>query len=97
MLAAVYALLHAAIYWVLVRFTDSAVPFWDALTTALCIVAYWMLSRKWVEQWLVWLAVDVVTVGLYCYKGIPITAGLYLLYSALAIAGYLRWQRMAAR
>lgn len=97
MLAAAYVLLHAAIYWVLVRFTDSAVPFWDALTTALCIVAYWMLSRKWVEQWLVWLAVDVVTVGLYCYKGIPITAGLYLLYSALAIAGYLRWRRMAAR
>ena len=95
-LAVVYATLHGAIYWVLVRFTDSAVPFWDSLTTALCIVAYWMLSRKWVEQWLVWLAVDVITVGLYLYKGIPITAGLYILYSALAVAGYMRWRRMAA-
>ncbi len=96
-LAAAYAALHAAIYWLLVRFTDSAVPFWDSLTTALCIVAYWMLARKWVEQWLVWLAVDAVTVGLYLCKGIPVTAGLYALYSVLAVAGYLRWRRMAAR
>ena len=54
----------------------------------------WMLSRKYVEQWLVWLVVDLVTVGLYFYKGIPITAGLYTIYCALAVAGYLRWKRM---
>ena len=89
----VYALLHGAIYLFLVNFTDSTVPFWDSLTTALCIVAYWMLSRKYVEQWLVWLVVDVITVGLYLYKDIPLTAGLYALYSALAVAGYLRWRR----
>ena len=70
----------------------STVPFWDAMTTAGSIVAMWMLSRKYVEQWLVWLAVDLVTVGLYLYKGIPLTAGLYALYSALAVAGYLRWK-----
>ena len=83
-MAAAYAAIHALLYLLLVRFTDSTVPFWDSLTTALCIMAYWMLSRKYVEQWLVWLAVDVVTVGLYLYKDIPLTAGLYLLYSALA-------------
>jgi nicotinamide mononucleotide transporter len=88
-----YAVAHVAIYWVLVRFTDSTVPFWDSLSTALCIVAYWMLSRKYVEQWLVWLVVDVITVGLYIYKDIPITASLYVLYSALAIAGYMRWRK----
>lgn len=96
-LLAAYAALHAAIYGLLTGFTDSTVPFWDSLTTALCAVAYWMLSRKWVEQWLVWLAVDAVTVGLYLYKGIPLTAGLYALYTVLAAAGYLRWRRMAAR
>ena len=90
-LAAAYALLHGAIYWLLVRFTDSTVPFWDALTTALCIVAYWMLSHKYVEQWLVWLAVDAITVGLYAVKGIPLTAALYGLYCLLAVAGYRRW------
>ena len=90
----VYALLHGAIYLFLINFTDSTVPFWDSFTTALCIVAYWMLSRKYVEQWLVWLVVDVVTVGLYLYKDIPLTACLYALYSTLAVAGYVRWRRM---
>ena len=90
----IYALLHASIYYFLVRFTNSTVPVLDSFTTALCILAYWMLSKKYVEQWLVWLVVDVTTVGLYVYKGIPITAGLYLLYSVLAIVGYLRWKKM---
>ena len=89
-----YVTLHAAIYFILIKFTDSTVPFWDAMTTALCIVAYWMLSRKFVEQWLVWLAVDAITVGLYIYKDIPLTAGLYALYCVLAIAGYRRWLKM---
>ncbi len=92
--AGMYAILHGAIYLFLCNFTDSTVPFWDSLTTALCIVAYWMLSRKYVEQWLVWLAVDVITVGLYIYKDIPITAGLYALYSTMAVAGYVRWLKM---
>lgn len=96
-LLGIYLLLHAAIYLLLVRFTNSTVPFWDSLTTALSIVAMWMLSRKYVEQWLVWLAVDVITVGLYLYKDIPLTAGLYLLYSTLAIAGYRRWKRQIQR
>lgn len=94
-LVAAYAAAHGAIYFVLVRFTNSTIPFWDALTTALSVVAMWMLSRKLVEQWLVWGVVDAVTVGLYLYKQIPFTAGLYLLYTGLAVAGYLRWRRAA--
>lgn len=93
-LAAVYLAAHAALYFLLLRFTNSTVPFWDAMTTAASIVAMWMLARKYAEQWLVWLAVDLVTVGLYLYKGIPLTAGLYALYSVLAVAGYLRWRKL---
>lgn len=89
-----YLALHAAIYTLLVCYTDSTVPFLDSATTALCIVAYWMLSRKYVEQWLVWLLVDAITVGLYIYKGIPLTAALYMLYTVLAVVGYRRWLRM---
>lgn len=85
--------IQAGIYLLLVRFTDSMVPFWDSFTTALSVIALWMLSRKYAEQWLVWLVVDLTTVGLYIYKDIPFTAGLYLLYSALAVAGYLRWRK----
>lgn len=92
-----YICAHIGIYLLLVRFTDSTVPFWDSFTTALSIIAMWMLSRKLVEQWLVWLLVDLTTVGLYLYKDIPLTAGLYLLYSALAIVGYLRWRKEAVR
>ncbi len=96
LLVGAYALVHVGIYLLLVRFTNSTVPFWDSFTTALSVVAMWMLSRKYAEQWLVWLVVDLTTVGLYIYKDIPFTAGLYLLYSALAVAGYLRWRKQIA-
>jgi len=88
-----YGCLHTGLYLFLRLFTDSNVPFWDGMTTALSIIAMWMLSRKYLEQWLVWLVVDAITVGLYFYKGIPLTAGLYLLYTGLAVVGYLKWRR----
>ena len=96
-LIGVYAVAHLALYLLLVHFTDSTVPFWDALTTALSMVAMWLLSRKVVEQWILWGVVDLITVGLYLYKGIPFTAGLYALYTVLAVAGYLRWKKEAAK
>ncbi len=96
-LVVVYGVLHIIIYYILVRFTDSTVPFWDSMTTAMSMVAMWMLARKYVEQWLVWCVVDAITVGLYLYKGIPLTASLYALYTALAIAGYLRWRKAVAK
>ena len=92
-LVLVYLVLHVALYFMLSEFTDSRVPFFDSMSTALSIVAMWMLSRKLVEQWLVWLVVDMISVGLYLYKGIPITAMLYTLYCALAVAGYMRWRK----
>ena len=92
-LAATYAVMHAVLYFLLSEFTDSTVPFFDSMSTAMCMVAMWMLSRKLVEQWLVWLVVDMISVGLYFYKGIPGTASLYTLYCILAIAGYMRWRR----
>lgn len=92
-LVAVYVVLHISLYFLLTEFTDSRVPLFDSMSTALSIVAMWMLSRKLVEQWLVWLVVDMISVGLYLYKGIPITAMLYLLYCALAVAGYMRWRK----
>jgi nicotinamide mononucleotide transporter len=92
-LVAVYVVLHISLYFLFTEFTDSRVPLFDSMSTALSIVAMWMLSRKLVEQWLVWLVVDMISVGLYLYKGIPITAMLYMLYCALAVAGYMRWRK----
>ena len=92
-LVATYVVLHVAIYFVLTEFTDSRVPFFDSMSTALSVVAMWMLSRKLVEQWLVWLVVDLISVGLYLYKEIPLTALLYAVYCILAVVGYMRWRR----
>lgn len=93
-LTAVCVAVFAAISWILVNWTDSTVPYWDASTTAMSVVALWMLSRKYVEQWLVWLVVDAISCGLYVYKEIPFTAGLYGLYTVLAVVGYMRWRRI---
>lgn len=87
---AVYA---AIAYW-LVCWTDSTVPYWDAFTTAMSIVATWMLARKYVEQWWAWIAVDAVCVGLYWYKDRPFYALLYLLYTVIAFFGYAKWRRL---
>ncbi len=93
MLAVCFGVIYLGIAYVLLHFTDSTVPWWDALNTSLSIVAMWMLARKWVEQWLVWLVVDAVSTALYIYKGIPFYAVLYALYTVIAWFGYLRWLR----
>lgn len=92
-----FALLFAAVFaliaFVLMRWTDSTVPFADSFTTALSIVALLMLARKWLEQWWAWAVVDAVSAALYVYKGIPFYAGLYTLYTVLAIYGYFKWHK----
>lgn len=82
------------IYEILVRFTNSTVPMSDSFVNALSIVALWALSRKYVEQWLIWMVVDGLCCALYTYKGIPFKAGLYGLYVIIAIMGYFKWCRM---
>ena len=87
-------LLWLLIWWLLTTFTDSRVPVADSFTTALSIVGIWMLARKFLEQWFVWIAVDIVTSALYFYKDIPFKASLYALYVVIAIFGYRKWRRM---
>ena len=73
--------------------TDSPVPLGDAFTTALSIVAMWMLSRKYIEQWLFWVVVNVVCVALYFWKGLYPTGVLYCVYVIVAVLGYFRWKK----
>lgn len=79
---------------VLSAYTNSTVPWWDSFTTALSIIAMWMLARKYVEQWLVWLVVDVASCGLYIYKELYFTSFLYGLYAVIAFFGYLKWKQL---
>ncbi|MBE6272244.1 MAG: nicotinamide mononucleotide transporter [Prevotella ruminicola] len=82
------------IYWLLITFTNSNVPAADSFTTALSIVGIWALAHKYLEQWFIWIAVDVVTCILYFYKDIPFKGSLYALYVVIAIFGYKKWKRM---
>ncbi len=91
---AAFTVIFVVIGLILSRLTDSTVPWADAFTTALSIVALWMLARKYVEQWLVWIAADVAMAILYAYKGLWLTGGLYLAYAVVAVAGYLKWKSM---
>ena len=79
---------------ILKTYTDSTVPWWDSLTTSLSIIAMWMLAHKYVEQWLVWLVVDIVSCGIYIYKDLYFTSFLYGLYTVIAFFGYLKWKQL---
>ena len=88
------AYIWAVIYGLLITFTNSNVPLADSFTTALSIVGIWALAHKYLEQWFIWIAVDVVTSILYFYKEIPFKASLYALYVVIAIMGWFKWKRL---
>lgn len=92
-----FLLAWATTYYVLVAYTNSTVPLLDAFTNALSFVGLWALARKYVEQWLFWIAVDVVCCYLYVVKGIPFKAGLYGLYVVIAVMGYWKWKGLAKK
>jgi len=78
---------------ILLNFTDSKIPYWDALTTAASITATWMLAKKYIEHWLVWIVVDFISAGIYFYRELYITIFLYLVYAIMAIIGYFQWKK----
>ena len=92
--AAGFFLAWGSIYYILTRWTNSTVPVFDSFTNALSFVGLWALARKYVEQWLFWMVVDVVCCALYVHKGIPFKAGLYGLYVVIAVMGYRKWNGM---
>ena len=73
--------------------THAAVPFWDALTTTMSLTAQWMLAKKILENWLVWIAADVIYVGMFVYQGLYPTAILYAGFLVLATLGFLAWRQ----
>ncbi|MBR6649358.1 MAG: nicotinamide mononucleotide transporter [Bacteroidaceae bacterium] len=93
-LAVLFLALWLIIARLLMEFTDSTVPISDAFTTSLSIVGMYMLARKYVEQWFVWMIVDIASSALYLYKGLYFTAVLYFVYAIIAIFGYRKWKKM---
>ena len=85
--------LYFLYYFILSEYTDSPLPKADAFTTALSIVATWMLARKMIEHWWLWIIVDSVSAGLYFYKALYPTAILFVIYTIMAIIGYRQWKK----
>ncbi len=78
---------------ILIHFSDSPLPYWDALTTALSITATWMLARKILQHWMVWIVVNAISLVLYFSKGLYPTTVLFFFYTVLSFNGYVVWRR----
>lgn len=87
-----------AIVWLMVAslmeaHTDAVAPYWDAAVAALSITAQFLLSRRHLQSWYLWIAVDVLAIGLFYTRGLEPTAALYVVFLCLAITGLIQWRR----
>lgn len=78
--------------WGMHRFTDAAFPWWDAAVAILSVAAQLLMSRRFLENWVLWIAVDVLAIGLYAAKDLWLTAALYVVFLGLAIWGLIDWR-----
>jgi nicotinamide mononucleotide transporter len=96
-LAAIATAGTAALGYTLARYTDASLPYLDSTVTVLSLVAQWMLAKKIIENWLIWIAVDLMSIGIYFYKGLYWSTVLYATFLVLATFGYLEWNRTLKR
>ena len=90
-------LIYLVYYFVLAKFTDSTIPKVDSLVGALSIIGTWMLARKLLENWIVWIVVDGLCVGLYIYKELYPTTVLFAIYTVMSVIGYRQWKKSLAK
>jgi nicotinamide mononucleotide transporter len=93
----IYLIAACALLWLatglfLLKFTSTDVPWWDAFPTALSIVATVLLGRKYIENWPMWIAVNIVGIALFAYKGLWLTVGLYVVFAVMALLGWQAWR-----
>jgi nicotinamide mononucleotide transporter len=82
------------LFYILKTYTDSTVPFIDATTTGIAFVAMWLMAKKKVENWSFWIAADLISVPLYLYKGLAISAFQFTVFLVLAIMGLIEWRKI---
>lgn len=97
MLAALALVSWAVLSTITSRIPGAALPHLDAALVSVSLVAMWMMTRKLLENWLLWIAVDVVYVGLFIERGLRLTAVLYAVFLVLAVIGHVQWTRSANR
>lgn len=81
---------------VLMKATDASLPYLDSLLTSMSLIAQWMVAKKKIENWIVWIVADVIYVGMYVFKSLHLTAALYFVFILLAIKGYNEWKKKIA-
>jgi nicotinamide mononucleotide transporter len=91
--SAAFLIIFFIMWYVLDNWTDSPVPLWDSLITSLSIIATWMLTRKILEQWHVWILANAIAVIVYIYKGMLPTSILFLVYFVMAVEGLREWKK----
>lgn len=74
--------------------TDASVPYYDAATTTISLIAQWLMTRKFIENWLVWIFVDLLAAGVYLYKGLNPTAMLYIAYACMGAYAFITWKQV---
>ncbi len=88
-----FVFFFVALSYFLKNHTDSNVPFWDSLTTAIFIVGMWLMAKKKVENWIYWIIGDIISIPLYFYKGLVFTSLQFTVFLVLAILGYIEWKQ----
>jgi nicotinamide mononucleotide transporter len=88
-----FVLLFIGMWFILDSFTDSPVPGWDSFITSLSIIATWMLARKIIEHWYLWIIVNSVAVVLFIFRGLYPTVVLYSIYCAMSFIGLREWKK----
>ncbi|MGL5227610.1 MAG: nicotinamide riboside transporter PnuC [Bacteroidales bacterium] len=84
---------YLSMAYVLDRFTDSPIPYADAFTTTLSILATWMLAKRILQHWMLWVFINLISIYIYIYRGLYPTSFLYLCYASLAVVGYINWKK----
>lgn len=95
----IIALIQVVLYWILkavpkyLNIPEAYFPLGDAFTTSASIVATWMLARKIIDNWLIWIVVNAFSMGMYVFKEMYITSVLFLIYTSMAVVGYYKWKK----
>lgn len=78
------------------QLSDAALPYFDAFTTIFAIIATYMVVKKWIENWLIWVVVDAVAAGMYWHKELYLTSLLFIVYTIISVVGYQKWKNQLA-
>lgn len=79
--------------WIMDTYTDASFAYFDAFTTVASLSAQYLLAKKKIENWIIWIIVDIVAVNIYFFKDLYLTAGLYVLFMVLCVSGLINWRK----